>query len=66
MFSFIIVVSFCTQREIENKWHAEVKYWMDQFLCCEYKITPALKYSGREKALDEILCFHFHMKILLQ
>lgn len=30
MFSFIIVVPFFTQREIENKWRAQVKYWMDQ------------------------------------
>lgn len=35
-------------------------------LCCEYKIVSALKYSGRTKASDEILCFHFHMKIPLQ
>lgn len=36
------------------------------FLCCEYKIVSSLKYSGRTKASGEILCFHFHVKILLQ
>lgn len=60
MFSFIIIVPFSTQREIENKWHAQVKYRMDQFLCCEYKIVSALKYSGRTKASDEILFSFSH------